>query len=651
MTQSIRFPLDPLTADAESFDDAARRRAVVGVLDSYHGTYDIPSEAIQNAVDAVEDAALLQLGGPYRIEIHIDLNRNTMSFLDTGVGMEFKQVARAFAPHVSYKVESIAHRRRSKSKNLYRGFKGIGMTFLAYSSDRIIIHSKKDGTLTKAQMKYGHSWAIGERRESALLVKDEAISPLNAHSRGTYVEVQFSGFTRPKHLRYIAQSLELWKAIFRTRTAIGQVLLEQQSPVVRLDVELSITKGNDTRRGPIQPTFLYPHEVKRPLPFRFLDAGVYYHQNPETSRIPIEKRRQDGIYVKWNSERIVNELSDAVNTKFKEKIKKYIPDSYAFVPYQGSVWRQMNQLISQRKNRKHIYPGLMIAVNRQRLADVFNIAPSRFATFGNNVFVVVHYHGAKPDHGRKTIDSESMELACKIGDRLVQYLAKQREFLRHSGEEEAPGQREAERDHEDWKFNVRTHHRHSPLHIPPVCYQSTPLTEQDVIGLFNQLCAVGVFAGMKIYATSQSRTYDCLAKYDCGRDHLGLAYSASHGCPLGVSPSVLGDGETFMTRFLTVEFKNNLDALIDDIDAEDSRKRFTNIDICVCWSTSDSDFSGYILEEITEDNVDRRKYPGCTHLLYRDVDSEAMELIMLKTVVELIQSDQIRIPPLQRRRL
>lgn len=644
MTQPTGFPLDPLMATADSFDDAARRRAVVGVLDSYHGTYDIPCEAIQNAVDAVEDAALLDLGGPYRIDIGIDLNRNRMSFLDSGVGMDFAQVARAFAPHVSFKVQSQAHRKRSNYKYLHRGFKGIGMTFLAYSTNRIVIHSKKDGTLTKAKMQYGYSWAVGDRRESAQLVNDEASSPLEAIDRGTYVEIEFSEITRPKNLRYIALIPELWSAIFRTRTGIGQVLLEEQSPVVEVDVNLSVTNGSETTEGPVQATFLYPHEVRRSsVRFRFLNVGEYHRQNPEQSRIPMEHRRQDGIYVEWNCDRIIKELPDKIYKEFKDEIDKYNPSSYAFVPYQGGIWREINELISKRRSRKYIYPGLMIAVNRQRLADVFKITPSRFATFGNNVFVVVHYYGAKPDHGRKTIDSESMGLAEKIGDRMIQYLAKQREFLRHSGEEEAPGQREAERNHDDWKFNVRTHHQNSPLHIPPICYQSTPLTEQDVVGLFNQLCAVGVFAGIKIYATSQSRTYDCLAEYDCDPNQRGLRYSVSDGFLLGVSPSVLGR-DRFRTRLVTIEFKNNLDALIADIDEEDSRKQFKHIDICVCWSRIESKFSGYIIDEITENNVDRRKYPGCTHLLYRDGEAEAMGVIMLKPVVELIQSSQIKIP-------
>ena len=285
----------------------------------------------------------------------------------------------------------------------------------------------------------------------------------------------------------------------------------------------------------------------------------------------------------------------------------------------------------------------MLAVNGQRLADIFDINPSRYVTFSKNVFVVVHYHDVKPDHGRKTIDTESTTLAQKIADRIVQYLAKQRgPFLRQPGEEHTPEQRQTEKDHDDWKYNVRAHSSNHPLHIPPIAYCSTPLTEQDVVGLFHQLCAAGVFAGAEIYATSQSQTYDCLMEYDCGSSKPGVLYNREKH-PLGVATYVRGDTDSFSTRPLTVEFKNNLDGLIGDIDGE-GRKRFGKIDICVCWATIDNAFPGYELERITEENIEQRKYPGVTHLLSRDGHSEPMAVVMLKTVTDMISAGQIEIP-------
>lgn len=639
MTQAIIFPLDPLKTGPE-FDVESRRRAVAGVLDSYHSNYDVPSEAIQNSVDAVEDAKVLGLAGPYLIEVTINLGENWASFLDTGVGMSVNEVARAFAPHISFKSKSEARKKRNH-RHSYRGFKGIGLTFLAYGTDDITIHSKKDGALTKARMQYGRAWATEERAEAALLTEEKGESPLDRYPRGTHIRVQFSQNTRPKSLSKLARTITIWKAILRLKTAIGQVTLPDDEPVVPIKVRLIVQDGESTA---VDPSFLYPHEIARTPPFRFLDLVGYHARHPEQTTPPADKQRQDGVYLFWNTERIVRELSEEQRMYYARQIGEYTPFSYAFVPYQGSVWGELNHLSTGHQKRTYLYPGLMIAVNRQRLADIFEIEPSRYETFSRNVFVAVHFDGAKPDQGRKTIDVESMEFAKKVADRIVQYLANQRSLLRPPGEGPTPEQRQTEKDHGDWMFNVKMHHKNSPLHIPPVAYLSTPLTEQDVVGLFHQLCAIGVFAGARIYATSQSKTYDCLMDFNCLIAAPGLTYEDAEHDPLGVSPYTLGTNPVFSTRQLTVEFKNNIDGLIEDIEGDKSPKQFDSIDICVCWGQVGEAFKGYELDQVTDANIDRRQFPGVTHLLSHNGNPKAMSIIMLETVISMIQAGNVKIP-------
>ena len=637
MTSEIVFPLDPLT-DGAAFDEESRRRAVAGVLDSYHSNYDVPAEALQNAVDAVEDAKLLALDGPYLIEVVVNLNENWMSFLDTGIGMSVEEVARAFAPHISFKAQSETRSKRNQ-RHPYRGFKGIGLTFLAYGTDDITIHSKKDGVLTKARMQYGRAWTTGKRPQAALLTKDKETSSLERHPRGTYIKVHFSSTTRPKSLRRLASTPVVWEAVLRLKTAIGQVTQPDDSPVTPIAVNLTVEDSNNT----VKPRFLYPHKIVRTPAFRFLDLVDYHSKYPEQTTPPPDKRRQDGVYLYWDTKRIAQELKDKKN-EYTRQIEEYSPFSYAFVPYQGSVWGELNQISTGRKQRNYLYPGLMLAVNRQRLADIFEIEPTRYEVFSRNVFVAVHFNGARPDHGRKTIDADSTDFAKKVANIIVQYLAKQRSLLRPPGEGSTPGQRQTEKDHEDWIFNVRLHHKNAPLHIPPVAYISTPLTEQDIVGLFHQLCALGVFSGAKIYSTSQIQTYDCLMEYNCQSEEMGLKYENAEHNPLGLSPSTLGTNPRFATRQLTVEFKNNLDGIIEDIDGDRSPKQFGSIDICVCWGQIDETFKGYELEKITEANIDRRQFPGVTHLLSHNGNSRAMSVIMLKTVTGMIHAGKIAIP-------
>ena len=97
----IDFPVNPLEQIVTGED--IQRRAVMGVLESYNSNYDMLAELVQNSVDAIEDAYLLELPKPYTLEVHINLQDNWISVLDTGVGMNRRQAVDAFVPHVSFK--------------------------------------------------------------------------------------------------------------------------------------------------------------------------------------------------------------------------------------------------------------------------------------------------------------------------------------------------------------------------------------------------------------------------------------------------------------------------------------------------------------------------------------------------------------------
>src|SRR5258707_9652067 len=151
------FPIDPL----EQFITTPeyRRNIIVGILESYNNNYDFLIEAIQNAIDALEDAYIVGLPAPYTIEICIDIKSNSMSILDTGTGLTKEQIAQAFSPGVSLKNDPAIRAKRG-STNPYRGFKGVGLTYLAYGSDDCVFHSRKsDGQLIKTHMQYGRMWA------------------------------------------------------------------------------------------------------------------------------------------------------------------------------------------------------------------------------------------------------------------------------------------------------------------------------------------------------------------------------------------------------------------------------------------------------------------------------------------------------------
>jgi len=530
--------------------------------------------------------------------------------------------------------------KRRDKRSAYRGYKGVGLTFLAYGTDDIVIHSRNASGLTKARMQYGRAWAESRRSGTPFLVEDPRPSTLDRHARGTFVQFQFSQYTRPKSLSHLASAPETWEAILRTKTAVGQILLERQA-IAQIDAKLHVITEVESKTRSLSPDYLYPHTIKRPHAFKFLDVPKYYKTHSENSEPPDEKRRQDGLYLTWGTEKVREELTDEQAAQYATELERFTPAVYAFLPYQAAVWTDLNQLSAGKKG--FLKPGLMIAVNRQRLTEQDEIEATRFEVFSRNVFVLVHFDNAKPDLGRKTLQTELNDLAQRIADRVVQYMAKQRAFLRPSGEAPTADKRDIERDHDDWQYNVRAHAEKSPLHQPPISYVSTPLVEQDVVGLFHQLSVLGVFPGIRIYATSQIKTYDCLIQFECSRDAKGLLYGGPDGeNPLGVSSYILGTKTQFRSPMLTLEFKNNLDGLIDNVESE-GKKQFNRIDVCVCWSRFGQTFRGFEVTEITDANVDQRALPGVTHFLRKDGDAHIMQVVMLESVVALVRSGRLQL--------
>lgn len=639
------LPYDPILAVQGHLH---ARRNIVGVLESYNSSYDAIAEAVQNSMDALEDAALLELPGPYLLEVTVDLKSNSLTVLDTGVGMNQSQVCEAFAPTATFKDPSLAKVIFAKRgrKHSYRGYKGVGLTYLAYGTDEIWIQSVQDGEMVKGRMRHGRKWAEGQTETAPIVDKDTTSLGLDRYKRGTAVRIVFSNTTRPTHLSNLGSSIGVWEAILRTRTAAGQVLMSRPS-VAPIKIKLILIKNNGQKETKeVEPLFYLPHLVKRNPDFRFLDVWQYHQQNQGKADIPASAQRQDGIYLQWTTEVLRKHLGDSDEATFRDLIEAHGPELYAFRPYQSPVYTELNLAATEQQRTKFFDDGLVIAVDRQRLADVTAIKPTKWAYLAEQTFVLVHFEKAKPDQGRKTLQAEFMELSQAAANAAVRFLAEQNSFLKQSGVKSTAAQRQVELGHEDWVYNVKSHARSKPIALPPIAYASEPLTEQDVVGLFHQLCAVGLFPGIKIYATSSQHTYDCYVQYELKDDLARLKYKSVKDNPLGLSSDVFGPNETkFHTPGLTLEFKNSLEGLIGDLENETKSKTFLAVDILVCWGAIEEKHRRYELIPIDESNLDMRRYPGVTHLLRKEGEaSHAIQVIMLEHIVQQIRAGHIRLP-------
>src|SRR5687767_11619875 len=94
---------DPLAASDKDFGelfDQASRREINNILKSYTGYYDIFSEMLQNALDAVQARHKLGvLGYEPKLWITIDIPNSKVRVIDNGVGMDEEEFKFCLRPN------------------------------------------------------------------------------------------------------------------------------------------------------------------------------------------------------------------------------------------------------------------------------------------------------------------------------------------------------------------------------------------------------------------------------------------------------------------------------------------------------------------------------------------------------------------------
>ena len=187
---------DPLaTTDASDpgLIVAAQRREIRNILRSYTGYYDLFSEMLQNALDAVERRAReRELGYKAKLWLRIDMATSSVSVTDNGCGMSLAQFKSFLRPSLSFKDGANT-----------RGSKGVGATYLGYGFNQLEVATKHEGKTYAGILKYGRQW-VDDTTETIIRPMVETHNPTHEAfvtiDRGTSMTVRLTGKdVRPKN--------------------------------------------------------------------------------------------------------------------------------------------------------------------------------------------------------------------------------------------------------------------------------------------------------------------------------------------------------------------------------------------------------------------------------------------------------------------
>lgn len=645
MTEKIQIDgFDPLAGAAEStavfqlMVDDASRRVVQNVLNSYAGFYDVFSELIQNALDAVQQR--ISKGKPgYQpsIWILIDMKGRRVRVIDNGIGMTEDEFKFCLRPSVSF-----------KQGLTLRGHKGVGATYLAYGFSLIKLQTRKDGVDISAVLRQGRKWAedtSGTIPRPKFEQTQFDVQELTSENAGTSVEIILGDAPgeRPRDLGWIgAHNADQWINILRIKTPLGGVYLQTSPFKPKVTVTVVDTEGVTTKVQTTNCEYYYPHEMPDIKVKAVKDLVTALDKIPGDAatkfmKLKNEFKKLDCIYEIWDRSDLLSETSPFA-TALSDSTLRQLVERHRVVVYgaflrSAKMWGEFNDdVLKLRRNIRVMHGGLQLASDRMVQGDLAVIPLTSTIGYQANAHLIVHFTDGNPDMGRKVFQPELKQLAEILAVRAVNVFKR---FLQHLRPDTGVVSMPPSKQLHDWRKKQEQYRDEHALIFSyegrPLAVLSEPQQEQDVVALFHELIGLGVLRGIGLYATSQHETYDSL---------FALEYPLTDGfkfektkAPLGVSKDL---GFPFSSEPRVLEYKYDFDALAADI--ENEVKFAQHINLVVCWKASGDYKERFYLNSLLvgEEGSARTVY-GTTHQAYSEGSNELrFEVIVLQDLLNYL---------------
>ena len=610
-------PLEAVAAQDANILTAARKREMQNILRSYVGFFDPFSELIQNAMDAVD--ARERAFGPFtkRISIRINLSNNSFSVTDNGIGFREGHFKTFLCPNISF-----------KDGQQSRGKKGVGATYIGYGFNSFQLATKTPDFACVAELTDGRKWlddsqAIIERPK--VKISRLAHEIFDTFDRGSSFTVKLGGDnTRPKDLRWVgATTAEQWKTLLRIKTPLGHVSFpdDPQYQPVTFDLEVIDEAGNQSSLLDQKATYVFPHTVissSIDIEAIFEEQQKLIKRQQDPSKLPDRFRKLNAVYGIWNTEKLL-ELTE--NESSKALISAYKIKAYGYFGYSVKLWDQFNDTVANlRKGMRVLRGGLQLATDNMPQGDLLVIPLTSNIGYQNQSHVVVHFQNADPDLGRKGFQPELRETAEQLAVAMVNRLKKWRHLLK--ADTGASPSIIGESKLDSWIKEQEIHESNNPLKIAnphffaplnEVSITATPVSEQDVVVLLNQLIAGGVIRGLRLLATSSHQQYDGIFRFFVNEPLKNHLFDPATN-PLGVQE--LRHATAFNSKPYVLEYKHNLDGLIQEF--ENGEKTENHMSLAVAWEIGEQWSKRYAVTSLLNiENLQHREFHGLTHI-FRD---------------------------------
>jgi hypothetical protein len=641
-------PFDPLSFKNTKVNDAALgslKREIENILSSYVGWFDPFCELIQNALDAVEARANYEdsagTGEDYepRIDVRIDLDGNSLTVTDNGIGLDKEKFEQFLAPNFSFKTGNT------------RGHKGVGATYVAYGFNYIRVSTKVPGFEASGRIldarKWISSYATGTNPKVEPDDSPRADTAFDSNDRGVSITVRFDETTHPKRLDWIgAKDATTWSKILSIKTGIGSVT---KDTTTHINVEV-VHQKKTTAISRVGTAYFWLHDSapKKATLREIANASDALHlKHGSGYKMPDKYNNLDFIYDTWTPDELKKLLHSSLDTEELDVLEKHTPIVSMEFGHSAKIWTAFNESLGLRANYRVLQSGIQLAANNMPQGDAITVPLVRNVGRQNQVHFLVHFNNYTPDLGRKGFHRELTDFSKSVAKKITEnHLARYRARLKANTGVAPDLVREMEIS--DWKKDMLLHEKAQPLVLQSkhffkpterVSITSKPTREQDVIALFHQLIAGGVIRGISVLSTNERFTYDGLFKVAFDLKPEIYAYSSDTN-PLGVPLDTAKALEGKVTDPRVLEFKFSLDGLVEDFDEQN--KNLKDVDLCIAWETGALYKERYgVTSLLLPENADQRQFHGITHILTDlDAGNKLCDLVILSELIDYLNDQQ-----------
>jgi len=606
--------------DVQDFFGNANHKLVVrDIFAMYHHNWDIIGESVQNAVDSVLEKAE-NASEDYKptIEIEYDARVRAIAVRDNGIGVSTDRLKQIVSPHVSFK----------NALGATRGEFGVGLAYLAFSSNDFRVESVSGTAKGSVKIKNGYSWAMddSDQEQIEILYDSENIAEEESYTKLVIKPVRFPEYT--------LQELEY---ILRRHTAVGDFWTCFKSDKGPTEVQLTYTgEDGETRKRAIENKFWHPADFFDKIQVETVDWA--------TVRKEVDKGKEYAL-PNWIGFGLVDR--DTITEQGKEfayyalfcrtqYYKQLAQSQGLFIAPEDD--EEVDQIMPPAAGHEALATGIFVLSKKgMPLGAVVNHPRTAQAGYWRAIFIMINCDSLRTEPGRKKLHVDDEMVVAAVAKQVFYRLTEFSHYIipRDPDEEIESLLRNVDKNLEI----VKAHRQDNKLSNPrnKIQIYTDPLNEQTVIALFHELVGAGILSGYTALKLSATETYDGIYEYEIPQEQVGREHWQAwlRSFPARERKRLEKSG-LYRLDTMIVEFKMHLENIIKDF--LQKTKYHPQIKLIVAWDANRETIKkrGWLLEDLPQP---KQKFYGARWRLRPSSEGQARgilatDVLLLKDFLE-----------------